>query len=39
VLRVNALLPAAQAGRSALFFQLFNDVLHGGSLFSRKISN
>jgi hypothetical protein len=39
VLRVNALLPAAQAGCSALLFQLFKDVLHDGSLFSGKISD
>ena len=34
VLGVDALLPTAQACRNTLFFQLFNDVMHGGSLFS-----
>jgi hypothetical protein len=34
VLRVNALLAAAQAGRGAFLFQLFKDVVHG--LLSRK---
>jgi hypothetical protein len=32
VLRSDALFTATQAGRGALFFQLFEDVLHGFSL-------
>jgi len=31
MLGINALLPAAQPRRSALFFQLFQDVVHGQS--------
>jgi hypothetical protein len=29
VLRINAILAAAQAGEFALFFQLFKDIVHG----------